>query len=264
MTVQVSSVGHVAVIELSRPECRNAIDPETAGALARAVRSFDADPQLFVAVLSGAGGHFCAGADLKAVAAGDKFLIAAEGDAPLGVSRIRVSKPVIAAIEGYAVAGGLELALWCDLRVVSTTAVLGVFCRRFGVPLVDLGMIRLPRLIGHSRAMDLILTGRAVDANEALAIGLANRVVAPGRARDAAIELAATIARHPQQCLRHDRLSALEQWDLTEGDAIRNEIRHGLATLQSGESVAGAQGFLGGSGRHGGDATSQGRTDPFR
>jgi enoyl-CoA hydratase len=255
MTVDVSSVGRIAVIELARPERRNAIDSATAAALVRAFRDFDVDPACDVAVLAGAGGHFCAGADLKAVAAGDMLRVAPDGDAPLGVSRMRLSKPVIAAVEGYAVAGGLELALWCDLRVVASNAVFGVFCRRFGVPLVDLGTIRLPRLIGHSRAMDLILTGRAVDADEALAIGLANRVVAPGHARDAAIELATAIARHPQQCMRQDRLSALEQWDLAESDAIRNEIRHGMSTLESGETQAGAQRFATGSGRHGEDAS---------
>ena len=255
MTVNVSAVGRVAVIELARPECRNAIDAATAAALVRAFRAFDADPALDVAVLTGAGGHFCAGADLKAVAAGDLLRVAPDGDAPLGVSRLRLTKPVIAAVEGYAVAGGLELALWCDLRVAASTAIFGVFCRRFGVPLVDLGTIRLPRLIGHSRAMDLILTGRAVGAEEALAMGLANRVVAPGEARAAAIELAAAIARHPQQCLRHDRLSALEQWDLTEAEAIANEIRHGRVALDSGETASGAQRFAAGFGRHGGEAS---------
>ena len=254
MAVLVTAVGRVAVIELARPQARNAIDPATATALTRAARAFDADPAFDVAVLTGAGGHFCAGADLKAVASGDTLRVEADGDAPLGVSRLRLAKPVIAAVEGYAVAGGLELALWCDLRVVASTAVFGVFCRRFGVPLVDLGTIRLPRLIGHSRAMDLILTGRAVGAEEALAIGLANRVVAHGEARRAAIELATAIAAFPQDCLRHDRLSALEQWDLAEADAIRNEIAHGRVTLDSSDVRAGAQRFASGAGRHGTDA----------
>ncbi|MFZ1864010.1 MAG: crotonase/enoyl-CoA hydratase family protein [Polyangiales bacterium] len=251
MSVQYEVVGRVAVVTIDRPEVRNAVDAPTARTLADAFRRFDLDEEALVAVLTGAGGYFCAGADLKAVAAGEQRDFSPDADGPMGPTRMRLSKPVIAAIEGHAVAGGLELALWCDLRVVAEDAVLGVFCRRFGVPLIDLGTIRLPRLIGHSRAMDLILTGRAVPAKEAAWMGLANRVVPAGKALDAAIDLAEEIASHPQRCMRGDRRSALEQWDLSEDEAMRNELRLGLDTIESGETVSGAQRFRDGAGRHG-------------
>jgi enoyl-CoA hydratase len=243
----------IVVIQIDRPQHRNAVDAATASALADAFRQFDSDPAADVAILAGGDGHFCAGADLKAYANGDRRTIAEEGDGPMGPTRMRLSKPVIAAVEGYAVAGGCELALWCDLRVASETAVFGIFCRRFGVPLIDLGTIRLPRLIGHSRAMDLILTGREVRAPEALAIGLANRLVPAGQALTASIELARQIASFPQVCMRNDRLSALEQWGCEEDAAMRNELRRGLATMRSGESADGAAAFARGAGRHGDD-----------
>ena len=253
-TVRTEVDGPVLVVTIARPEVRNAVDGPTALALASAFRDFDADASLSVAVLCGEGDVFCAGADLKAVASGDPARanrLSADGDAPMGVSRLRLSKPALAAVEGFAVAGGLELALWCDLRVMAETAVFGIYCRRFGVPLVDLGTIRLPRLIGHSRAMDLMLTGRPVDAGEAHAIGLANRVAPHGHALAQAVAWAKEIAAFPQTCLRNDRMSALEQWDLEESAAIDNEIARGLATLRSGETTAGAQRFAGGAGRHG-------------
>jgi len=212
---------------------------------------FDTDATLDVAVLTGAAGTFCAGADLKAVASGQLNSLSEDGDGPMGPTRMLLSKPVIAAIEGHAVAGGLELALWCDLRVVARDATLGVYCRRFGVPLIDLGTIRLPRLIGQSHALDLILTGRGVSGEEALRMGLANRLVESGQALDAALELARTIAGFPQICMRSDRLSTLEQWSLPTGEAMRNEYLRGLAVLRSGESAAGAQRFASGAGRHG-------------
>jgi enoyl-CoA hydratase len=243
----------IALISIERPERRNAVDARTARELFDAFARFDADPNLALAVLTGTGGNFCAGADLKAFAAGDRKPVVEDGAlGPMGPTRMRLSKPVIAAVEGYAVAGGSELALWCDLRVASATAVFGIFCRRFGVPLIDLGTIRLPRLIGHSRAMDLILTGREVRAEEAFAIGLANRLVPAGQAVDAALELARQIAAFPANCMRNDRLSAIEQWGLEEPDAMRNEFRRGQQTLASGESLAGATDFAGGAGRHGG------------
>ena len=251
MTVRYELRGAVAVVTIERPEVRNAVDVPTARALAEAFRRFDADDAALVAVLTGEGGYFCAGADLKAVAAGEERDFSPEADGPMGPTRMQLEKPVIAAIEGHAVAGGLELALWCDLRVVADDAVLGVFCRRFGVPLIDLGTIRLPRLIGHSRAMDLILTGRAVPAEEAAQIGLANRVVPSGQALEAAIELAEQIAAHPQRCMRGDRRSAIEQWGMSEGDAMRNELRIGVDTIESGETVSGAERFRDGAGRHG-------------
>jgi len=242
------------IVTINRAEARNAVNGPTAAALAGAFRDFEADDTLKVAILTGIGGQFCAGADLKAVAGGTAAQanrIAPEGDGPMGPSRMRLSKPVIAAVSGYCVAGGLELALWCDLRVVDTTAVFGVFCRRFGVPLIDGGTVRLPRLIGMSRAMDLILTGRPVAADEALQMGLANRVVPAGEALAAAEQLALQIAAFPQTCLRGDRQSAYEQWDLNEEAAIRNEFAHGTQTLQSGETLAGAGRFSDGDGRHG-------------
>ena len=241
------------IVRLNRPEVRNAVDGPTAAALADAFRAFDADPDLAVAILAGEGDHFCAGADLKAVA-GDPARInrlAPEGDGPMGPTRMRLSKPVISAVSGYCVAGGLELALWCDLRIADDTAVFGVFCRRFGVPLIDGGTVRLPRAIGMSRALDLILTGRPVAADEALQIGLANRVVRKEDLMTAARELALQIAAFPQACLRNDRLSAYEQWSLDEDAALGNEFSRGTHTLQSGETGAGAQRFTEGTGRHG-------------
>ena len=236
---------------IARPDRRNAVDAQTASELVDAFRQFDSDDSLHVAILRGEGGHFCAGADLKALSEGDVRQLTPDADGPMGPTRMKLSKPVIAAIDGYAVAGGLELALWCDLRVVSDDAVLGVFCRRFGVPLIDLGTIRLPRLIGHSRAMDLILTGREVNANEAMEIGLANRRAPANGSIDVALKLAEELAALPQTCMRGDRLSAIEQWSLSEKDATRNELNHGLVTINSGESLSGAAAFAKGKGRHG-------------
>lgn len=250
-TITVVDDGPVRTVTIDRVERRNAVDRATADALSVVFREFDADRGLHVAVLTGAGGTFCAGADLKALSGGDGNRVTEGGDGPMGPTRLRLGKPVIAAIEGFAVAGGLELAVWCDLRVAARDAVLGVYCRRFGVPLVDLGTIRLPRLIGHSRAMDLILTGRGVGGDEALAMGLVNRVTEPGEALLGARDLAAELAALPQTCLRHDRLSALEQWDLGEPQAIVNEVRHGMATITSGETSEGAARFASGAGRHG-------------
>ena len=249
--VRVERDGPVTVVTIDRPERRNAVDRPAADALAAAFREADRDPGTSVAVLTGAGGAFCAGADLKAVAAGDPPRVAPDGDGPMGPTRLRLSKPVLAAIEGPAVAGGLELALWCDLRVAAEGATLGVLNRRFGVPLIDLGTIRLPRIVGHGRAMDLLLTGRAVGAAEALAMGLVNRVVPDGQALTATVGLAHELAGLPQAGLRNDRLSAIEQWDLAEPEAVANELRRGMATLASGETAAGAAGFMEGKGRHG-------------
>ena len=251
MTVARRQVDNIHVVQIDRPEHRNAVDSATARELADAFREFDADERSAVAILAGAGDHFCAGADLKAYSRGDRRKVTEAGDGPMGPTRMRLSKPVIAAVEGYAVAGGCELALWCDLRVASQTAIFGIFCRRFGVPLIDLGTIRLPRLIGHSRAMDLILTGREVRAQEALDIGLANRLVPAGEALNAAIELAQQIASFPQNCMRNDRLSAIEQWGMEEAAAMRNEFQRGTTTMASGESLAGASDFAKGAGRHG-------------
>lgn len=255
MTIRLAQDGPVTIVTIARPERRNAVDLATARALYDAFRGFDADPGAAVAVLTGEGGNFCAGADLKAIAEGEAGARVTRGGvgsfAPMGPTRLRLSKPVVAAIEGYAVAGGLELALWCDLRVMAQDAAFGVYCRRFGVPLVDMGTIRLPRLIGQARAMDLILTGRTVPAPEALAIGLASRIAGPGQALAQAIALAREIAAFPQACLRNDRLSAIEQWDLDEDAAIANEVARGLATLASGETAAGAQRFAAGAGRGG-------------
>jgi enoyl-CoA hydratase len=250
-TVKYSARGAVAVVTIDRPEVRNAIDQPTRQALADAFRRFDAEAEHSVAVLVGAGDAFCAGADLKARAAGQRKPYSETGDGPIGPTRLKLSKPVIAAIEGPAVAGGLELALWCDLRVAARNATLGVYCRRFGMPLIDLGTLRLPRLIGHSRAMDLILTGRGVSGEEAELIGLVNRVVEPGQALPAALRLAEELARLPQSCMRNDRLSAIEQWGLGWEAAVLNEHRLGMATFASGESDAGAKQFAGGIGRHG-------------
>ena len=242
---------NVLIVTINRPEVRNAVDGPTAHELADAFRKFDGDEQLKVAVLTGAGGTFCGGADLKAIAAGQGNRMSQDGDAPMGPTRMLLSKPVIAAVEGHAVAGGLELALWCDLRVSARNAVFGVYCRRFGVPLVDLGTIRLPRLIGHSHAMDLILTGRGVSGEEAMRMGIANRLVEPSQALDAAVELATELAQLPQKCLRSDRLSAYEQWSLTCTEAIQNEFRRGIEVVESGETRQGAQRFTDGAGRHG-------------
>jgi enoyl-CoA hydratase/carnithine racemase len=249
MSVRVEQDGPVYTVVLSRPERRNAVDGATAQALADAFRAFDVDDEAAVAVLHGEGGVFCAGADLQAAGTADGNRVATDGDGPMGPSRMRLSKPVIAAVEGHAVAGGLELALWCDLRVAAEDAVFGVFCRRWGVPLIDGGTVRLPRLIGVSRAMDMILTGRPVGAAEALQIGLANRVVSSGQTRTAAEELAHELARFPQTCMREDRLSVLEQDGLSESKAIANELDHGLRSLA--EVQAGLDRFRSGAGRHG-------------
>ena len=264
-TVHVDRDGDVWTVTIDRPEVRNAVDGPTARALAAAFRAFDADAEAKVAVLTGAGGHFCAGADLRAVAGGnasaelgaadDTLALALDddmsADGPMGPSRLELGKPVIAAVEGYAVAGGIELALWCDLRVASRTATFGVFCRRFGVPLIDGGSVRLPRLIGESRAMDLILTGRAVGAEEALAFGLANRVVEPGEALTAALALARQIAAFPHRCMRNDRLSARAQAGLSQREALAREFALGRDTLGAGEALEGARRFVGGAGKHG-------------
>ncbi|MGN6251708.1 MAG: crotonase/enoyl-CoA hydratase family protein [Marmoricola sp.] len=250
MTVHIEARGPVVVITLDRPEVRNAVDRPTAEALAEAFRAFEADPGLAVAVLTGAGGTFCAGADLGAIARGEANRVEAGGDGPMGPTRMELTKPVVAAIEGFAVAGGLELALWADLRVAARDAVLGVFCRRWGVPLIDGGTVRLPRLIGESRAMDLILTGRPVDAEEAERIGLVNRVVDPGTAREAAIDLAEQLARFPQACLRNDRSSARAAWGRDEVTAMAAELELGLASLAAG-AQEGAARFRAGAGRHG-------------
>lgn len=249
--VAVEADGPVLLVTINRPERRNAVNAATAAALVDAFSAFDTDASQSVAVLTGAGGSFCAGADLKELDTGTLDRLSAEGPSPLGPARMRLGKPVIAAIEGYAVGGGLELAVWCDLRVAASDAVLGVFNRRFAVPLVDLGTVRLPRLIGHGRAMDLILTGRGVDGDEAYRMGLVNRLVAPGQALATALDLAHQLAGVPQTAMRHDRLSALEQWDLPEPEAMRNELRHGLATLSSLETEAGIAAYVAGRGRHG-------------
>ncbi len=236
------------VITIDRASVRNAVDRATAQALSAAFREFDQDPQACVAVLTGAGGNFCAGADLKAVAQGTPNRLEPEGDGPMGPSRMVLSKPVVAAVEGYAVAGGLELALWCDLRVAAEDAVFGVFCRRFGVPLIDGGTVRLPRLIGQSRALDMILTGRAVRADEAFQMGLVNRLCASGEALAKAVELAQEISEFPQLCMRADRLSVYEQWNHPE--PLRQEFERGLPALTS-EGLSGAKRFREGQGRHG-------------
>ncbi|HET6591922.1 MAG TPA: crotonase/enoyl-CoA hydratase family protein [Xanthomonadales bacterium] len=251
MSVRVETRGGITTVTIDRPQVRNAVDRETARELAAAFRAFDADDGQAVAILTGAGGTFCAGADLKAIASGDGNRVEETGDGPMGPTRLELSKPVIAAIEGHAVAGGLELALWCDLRVAAEDAVFGVFCRRWGVPLVDGGTVRLPRLIGHSHALDLILTGRGVSGEEARTMGLANRLVPRGRALEAALELAELLVSHPQRCLRSDRQGVLAQWGLTEDAALREETRRGLDVISSGETRAGAGRFAAGAGRHG-------------
>ena len=253
-TVRIDNDGPVRIVTIDRPEVRNAVDEPTREALAEAFRSFDADEDASVAILTGANGVFCAGADLKAFAAGKKRRRTEDGDGPMGPTRMILGKPVIAAVEGYAVAGGLELALWCDLRVAAEDAVFGVFCRRWGVPLIDLGTVRLPRLIGQSHAMDLILTGRGVSGEEARRMGLANRIVPKGSALAEALALAKELAALPQRCMRSDRLSALEQWSLGAREAMLNEFHRGMTVINSGESKEGATRFASGAGRHGGKA----------
>ena len=251
MTVVVTHQKRTQIITIDRPRSRNAVDGPTAESLANAFRSFDQDDQYNVAILTGTQGTFCAGADLKSVATGAGNSVRESGDGPMGPTRMQLRKPVVAAIEGHAVAGGLELALWCDLRVVSEEAKLGVFCRRWGVPLVDGGTIRLARQIGQSRALDLILTGREVSGQEALSIGLANRLVSPGMALEASLQLAEEISAFPQLCMRNDRQSLYEQWNLDVDEALINETKLGLDVIRSGETAAGAKRFASGKGRHG-------------
>ncbi|WP_374978889.1 crotonase/enoyl-CoA hydratase family protein [Pseudomonas solani] len=253
MSIRVEKNGPVTTLIIDRPQVRNAVDRPTAEALADALRAFEADDAARVAVLTGAGGTFCAGADLAAVAEDGerRNRLEVDGDGPMGPSRMQLAKPLIAAIEGYAVAGGLELALLADMRVMAEDAVCGVFCRRFGVPLIDGGTVRLPRIVGQGRALDLILTGRPVQAEEALAMGLANRVVPSGTAREAAERLALEIAAFPQRCMLADRASAYAQWQLPFEAAIANEFEGGLEVIHSGETRTGAQAFSGGKGRHG-------------
>ncbi len=253
MTVRVEREDGITTVIMSRPERRNAVDREQARRLAEVFRDFDADESAKAAVLYGEGGTFCAGADLKAVAEDGRGAPTArpEGDGPLGCSRMLLSKPVIAAVEGHAVAGGLELALWCDLRVADPSAIFGVFCRRFGVPLVDGGTVRLPRIIGQGQALDMILTGRGVGAEEAQRMGLANRLCAPGEARASAEELAREIARWPERCMRADRLSAYTQWDKDLEAALGAEYERGWKVVESGETLEGAKRFSAGKGRHG-------------
>ena len=249
MSVSIANDGAIRTVTIDRPACRNAVDPATADALRQAFVDVEADDSVAVAVLTGAGGHFCAGFDLRAVGSGEDHYDP-EGVGPMGPTRMLLSKPVIAAVEGYAVAGGLELALWCDLRVASRSAIFGVFCRRWGVPLIDGGTVRLPRIVGQGRALDMILTGRPVDAAEAVAIGLANRLAPEGGALAAAQTLACDIARFPAVCMRTDRMSAYRQWDFDLADALRFEGREGAKPLKA-EAVAGAGRFAGGAGRGG-------------
>ena len=250
--VSVRPDGRVTVVTIERTERRNAIDLETARALLDAFKRFDADPRAAVAVLTGAGGAFCAGADIKALAEGDFEPIEPDGEfGPMGPTRLKLTKPVIAAVEGHAIAGGMELALWCDLRIAARSAVFGFFNRRFGMPIVDVGTIRLPRIIGHGRALELILTGRPVGAEEALRIGLVNELTEDGEALARAVALAQTLCDFPQTAMRNDRRSAIEQWDLRGPAAIANEVTRGLATVASGETLAGLARFQGGAGRHG-------------
>ena len=249
--ITVDRDGPVTILAINRPARRNAVDSQTAALLREAFEDFDTDDDSSVAVLTGTGGTFCAGADLKAMADGDRRPVPLEGPGPMGPTRLELSKPVIAAIEGHAVAGGLELALWCDLRVAATDAVLGVYCRRFGVPLVDGGTVRLARLIGQSHALDLLLTGRGVGGPEALAMGLVNRLAPHGEALRTAVSLAHEIASFPQVCMRNDRRSLLDQWGLSAHDALVNEARLGRSTIASGEAADGARRFSAGVGRHG-------------
>jgi enoyl-CoA hydratase len=250
-SVLLSRDNKVLIVTINRPHVRNAVDSATALALADAFKQFEADDALYAAVLTGAAGTFCAGADLREVADGRRTAIDENGSGPMGPTWLQLSKPVIGAVEGHAVAGGLELALWCDLRVAARDATFGVYNRRFGVPLIDLGTVRLPRMIGQGRALDLILTGRAVSGEEALQMGLVNRLVEPGKALEVALELAHTLAAFPQHGLRADRMSVYEQWSLSPEEARRNELKHGLQVLASGESRAGAQRFTSGEGKHG-------------
>lgn len=254
MTVTIETQESITVVTIDRPEARNAVDRPTAARLASAFRDFDSDPGQSVAVLTGAHGTFCAGADLKAFGTDRANSVSADGDGPMGPTRMFLSKPVIAAVEGYAVAGGLELALWCDLRVMARDAAFGVFCRRWGVPLIDGGTVRLPRLIGHARALDLILTGREVDADEALAIGLATRLVEPGGALAGAIALGRQIAQFPQDCVRLDRRSTYDQWSLPLDEALERELTAGREALRSPELAVSR--FVDGEGRHGGNEPS--------
>jgi enoyl-CoA hydratase len=253
MKVQTERRDDLFLVTITRPEVRNCVDRETANGLADAFRAFDGDDSLRVAILQGEGGCFCAGADLKEVSRGSANAnrVLASGDGPMGPTRMLLDKPVVAAVEGHAVAGGLELAIWCDLRVAARDAVFGVYCRRWGVPLVDGGTVRLPRLIGQSRALDMILTGRGVCGDEALAFGLANRLTEPGQALAGALELARTLADFPQRCLRTDRRSALTQWGESLDDALRTEIEAGVEVIRSGETREGATRFAKGAGRHG-------------
>jgi enoyl-CoA hydratase len=251
MPVHFETEGPVATITIDRPEVRNAVDRPTAQLLAAAFRRFETDDAFSVAILTGADGTFCAGADLKAVSESRGNRVGREGDGPMGPTRMLLTKPVIAAVEGIAEAGGLELAAWCDLRVAASNAVFGVFCRRWGVPLVDGGTIRLSRLLGHSHALDLILTGRGVSGEEAQRMGLANRLVEPGEALAAAMALARQLAAFPQRCLREDRLSSYEQWSMPLEEALLNEYEHGFTVIESGETREGATRFKEGAGRHG-------------
>ncbi len=253
MAVSIEKNGPVTTVILDRRQARNAVDPDTAASLVRAFEAFEADDEARAGVFLGDHGTFCAGADLKAFAGGDwREWVREDGaTAPMGPSRMFLTKPVIAAVAGYAVAGGLELALWCDLRIAEEDSVFGVFCRRWGVPLIDGGTVRLPRIIGHGRALDMILTGRPVSAQEALSFGLANRVVPKGEARAAAERLAAEIAAFPPECVKSDRASAYEQWDLSREEALANELRLGYATIASGETALGVSRFTAGGGRHG-------------
>jgi enoyl-CoA hydratase len=251
LTVKYEVSGAVVTVTIDRPQVRNAVNAETAEQLVSCFRRFAEDENLSVAVLTGAGNTFCAGFDLKAVAAGEASRLLEEGDGPMGPTRLELDKPVIAAIEGYAVAGGLELALWCDLRVAARDSTFGVFNRRFGVPLIDLGTIRLPRLIGHGRAADLILTGRAVPADEALEIGLVNRLVEPGMALNVAQQIAHRLAELPQPALRADLRSLRRQWSLSHDQAMKAEFRGGKEVVDTGDAQAGARRFAEGSGRHG-------------
>jgi enoyl-CoA hydratase len=250
-TVRVEHDDRVTIVTIDRPEVRNAVDRPTSEALAHAFHHFGKDDDHDVAVLTGANGVFCAGADLKAIADGKGVPVREEGDGPMGPTRLLLDKPVIAAVEGYAVAGGLELALWCDLRVAAKDAVFGVFCRRWGVPLIDGGTVRLPRLIGQSNALDLILTGRGVSGDEALRMGLANRLTEPGGALAAAVSLAKELAALPQRCMRADRKSAYEQWDRPLDAALRNEYGHGISVVAHNDMLEGVARFVGGAGRHG-------------
>lgn len=251
MSVRVDSQGKISIVTIDRADVRNAIDRPSAAALAEAFARFDQDPDQQVAILTGANGTFCAGADLKAVASARGNRVSEAGPGPVGPTRMLLSKPVIAAVEGHAVAGGLELAIWCDLRVAASDAVFGVYCRRWGVPLVDGGTVRLPRLIGHSHALDLILTGRGVAGEEAKAMGLVNRLCEPGEALNTALELAEQLCRFPQRCMRSDRLSSYQQWHLSAHEALLNETRLGLQVIRSGETREGASRFSDGAGRHG-------------